>query len=536
MVLLKTPRGSTIARPKQNHVSLRARFVSESLLVALARVYPRALDSLVLTKGGTPVTDNVFSVPPLLLPRANRRNHRAIWRPKLEALEDRVTPTNLPDGFSESLVASGMSSPTAMAQAPDGRIFVDMQGGDARVIKDGNLLPTPFVHFNVDSSGERGLLGVAFDPDFANNQYVYFYYTVPGSPAHNRVSRFTADGDVAMAGSEVVLLDLDNLSGATNHNGGGLHFGLDGKLYISVGENANPNNSQTLSNLLGKMLRINPDGSIPDDNPYVGVEGARGEIWALGFRNPYTFAVQPGSGRIFVNDVGSSPPNAREEINDLGPGGNYGWPKYEGYTDDPDYVSPLYAYASGVTDPDTGDFVCAIVGGTFYNPDNTQFPPEYTGTYFFSDLCGHWIKQFNADTGDITVFATASPGNKVDLLVDPNGSLFYLSQDSGGRLYRIDYSPPETTSPPAARAALENLTDLAILRMMGNTWQLGSVTPNVETPSAGATQSVRPDDADQFLAGSATEVRSPALTAAKAVTTTSAPTAADGPLTDPILT
>src|SRR5262249_33295487 len=160
--------------------------------------------------------------------------------------------------------------------------------------------------------GERGLLGVAFDPDFATNQFVYVYHTVPGSPPHNRVSRFTANGDVAASGSEVPILDLDNLSGATNHNGGAIHFGPDGKLYVDVGENADASNSQSLDNRLGKVLRINPDGSIPSDNPtsFPGISGsptgANRAIWAVGLRNPFTFAFQPGTGRLFINDVGQS--------------------------------------------------------------------------------------------------------------------------------------------------------------------------------------------------------------------------------------
>src|SRR5207244_9287032 len=172
------------------------------------------------------------------------------------------TPTPTP-GFIESQVAGGLSSPTAMAFAPDGRLFVCEQGGQLRVIKNGALLATPFVSVTVDSSGERGLLGVTFDPNFASNNFIYIYYTVPGSPAHNRVSRFTASGDVAVAGSEFVLLNLNNLSTATNHNGGAIHFGPDGQLYIAVGENANTSTAQTLSNLLGKVLRIYSDGSIP---------------------------------------------------------------------------------------------------------------------------------------------------------------------------------------------------------------------------------------------------------------------------------
>src|SRR5438477_10978536 len=171
-----------------------------------------------------------------------------------------ATAANLPSGFTETQFGSNLSgSPTAMAFAPDGRLFVCQQGGQLRVIKNGLLLSTPFVSLTVDSSGERGLLGIAFDPNFATNNYVYLYYTVPTSPIHNRVSRFTAAGDTAAPGSQAVILELNNLTSATNHNGGALHFGPDGELYVGVGENANGANSQTLSNLLGKMLRINAD-------------------------------------------------------------------------------------------------------------------------------------------------------------------------------------------------------------------------------------------------------------------------------------
>src|SRR6266700_4844186 len=241
----------------------------------------------------------------------------------LAFVSSRATAATLPPGFTEAQVGSNLSgSPTAMAFAPDERLFVCQQGGQLRVIKNGVLLSTPFVTLTVDSSGERGLLGIAFDPNFATNNYVYLYYTVPGSPSHNRLSRFTASGDVAAGGSEVAILNLDNLTTATNHNGGAIHFGSDGKLYIAVGENANPANSQTLTNLLGKVLRINSDGTIPSDNPFFNTSGARKEIWALGLRNPFTFAFQPGTTRMFINDVGQ---NTWEEIDDGVAGSNYGW-------------------------------------------------------------------------------------------------------------------------------------------------------------------------------------------------------------------
>ena len=140
----------------------------------------------------------------------------------------RSAAATVPSGFAETQVASGLPAPTAMTFSPDGRLFVAEQGGRLRVIKNGALLGTPFVTVNVNSSGERGLLGVAFDPNFAVNQFVYVYYTTASSPIHNRISRFTAMGDVVAPGNEVVIMDLDNLSSATNHNGGAIHFGPDG--------------------------------------------------------------------------------------------------------------------------------------------------------------------------------------------------------------------------------------------------------------------------------------------------------------------
>lgn len=172
---------------------------------------------------------------------------------------------------------------------------------------------------SVNSSGERGLLGVAFDPNFASNQFIYVFYTATTPAVHNRISRFKANGDVVDTSvAEVVLLDFDNLSGATNHNGGAMHFGLDGKLYAAHGDNANGNNSQTLGNLLGKVIRMNPvpdsTAQIPADNPFFATATGKNRlIWTLGLRNPFTFNIQPGTGLTDVNDVGEV---TWEEIND----------------------------------------------------------------------------------------------------------------------------------------------------------------------------------------------------------------------------
>ncbi|HEY9824685.1 MAG TPA: PQQ-dependent sugar dehydrogenase, partial [Stenomitos sp.] len=232
----------------------------------------------------------------------------------------------VPTGFQDKVVATGLNNPTAMAIAPDGRVFITEQAGKLRVVKRDRLLAQPFMNISaaVDPSGERGLLGIAFDPDFVSNQWIYVYYTSKTPQIHNRVSRFTANGDVVVPGSEKILLDIQPLTGATNHNGGALHFGKDGTLFIAVGENATPENAQTLKNLKGKLLRINKDGTIPTTNPFfTETSGKNRAIWALGLRNPFTFAVQPGTGRIHINDVGQG---TWEEINAGVKGANYGWP------------------------------------------------------------------------------------------------------------------------------------------------------------------------------------------------------------------
>ena len=334
-------------------------------------------------------------------------------------------------GFTEALVASGLQSPTAMEFAPDGRLFVLEQAGRVRVIKNGSLLSTPFMTKTVSSSGERGMLGIAFDPDFAATQYVYLYYTAPSPTIHNKVVRVRANGDVAEAGSEVTLLDLPTLS-ATNHNGGAIHFGQDGKLYIGVGDNAVSQNSQSLNTTLGKLLRINADGSIPADNPfYAQTSGISRAIWALGLRNPFTFAVA-ANGTIYINDVGQ---DRFEEVNEGAPGANYGWPTTEGATTDPRFVTPRYAYGRSGTISG-----CAITGGAFYNPASPRFPSGYVGDYFFADYCSGRIYHLDTSSFTATIFTGDNDG-PVDLKVSDDGRLYYLSNNSGV-IYRIDYNSP----------------------------------------------------------------------------------------------
>jgi hypothetical protein len=243
-----------------------------------------------------------------------------------------------------------------------------------------------------------------------------------------------------------VLLELDNLSTATNHNGGAIHFGPDGKLYVAVGENANGSNAQVLTNLLGKILRLNADGTIPTDNPFLSsTSGKNRAIWALGLRNPFTFTFRRTTGRMFVNDVGEV---TWEEINDGIAGSNYGWPTTEGMTTDPRFRSPLLAYGHG-SGATTG---CAITGGAFYDPISVQFPTSYVGKYFFADYCSGWIRLFDPATAIATSFASGV-SSPVDLKVGADGALYYLARGTGsvGRVRFAGNTPPQITAQPQSQ-------------------------------------------------------------------------------------
>ena len=398
-----------------------------------------------------------------------------------------------PSGFSEVQIVTGIANPTAMAFAPDGRIFVCEQGGSLRVVKNGTLLTAPFLTVNVDFNGERGLLGVAFHPNFINNHFIYIYYTVPTSPIHNRLSRFTANGDVVSPGSEVVLLDLDNLSTATNHNGGAIHFGLDGKLYVAVGDNANGNNSQSFSTRLGKILRVNDDGTIPSDNPFFSssnVLGLNKAIWALGLRNPFTFSFHPVNGRMHINDVGQ---NTWEEVNLGAAGANYGWQIYEGFDGgDPNYADPLIAYAHATGTP-TG---CAITGGAFYT--GTKYPIAYADNYFYADFCSQFIYRLEPPSYTTQIaFGTGLGKSAVDIQYY-NGDLYYLTRDTGGSVFRIEVSQgtsPAITIQPVNRTVSVNQTATFTVAASGDAplsyqWQRNHVnisgapnSPSYTTPA-----------------------------------------------------
>lgn len=377
------------------------------------------------------------------------------------SLIDQAGAASVPDGFVDTQVADGLNSPTAVTVLPDRRVLVVQQNGIIRIIKDDTMLPANFHTVqNVDSYAERGCLGITNDPAFADNHFVYIYCTITdGKNSFNRILRVTEANDKAVAGSEQVILTLPDVPPGTQwHMGGALRFGTDGKLYVAVGDHEDTkqptasSNSQNLSNPFGKILRINADGTIPPDNPYANTPGAYPANFNLGLRNPFTFDIQPGTGLMYINDVGEG---SWEEINQGLPGANYGWPAAEGDTSDSRYTNPVYAYSHRDG--------CAITGGVFYNPPTRQFPASYTGKYLFADFCTGTIHSIDpANPAAASGFAT-DIGNPDNLAVSPDGSLYYLARNQSagisgagaGTIGKISFTntmAPRITQQPQAQA------------------------------------------------------------------------------------
>lgn len=346
-----------------------------------------------------------------------------------------------PADFQTSLViGDGLDGPSGFEIAPDGRIFVLERAGKIKVIKNGQLLPTPFADLPSEDTGDRGLIGIAFDPDFGDsNHYVYFYYT--GHDLLNHLVRFSAADDVGADGP----LELFRTSSPSQllHVGGSIRFGPDGKLYFAVGDNGNGALAQELDNPHGKILRINKDGSIPADNPFAGQPGKLGAIWAYGFRNPWRFQFDSATNELYGGDVGNF---SWEEVNHIVKGGNYGWPIHEGMCTSgcAGYINPIHAY------PHAGESA-AVTGGPVYRSD--MFPAEYRGDLFFGDYAKGFIKHADLDAnGNITAVHDFDDqaGSVVDMKVAPDGSLYYLTFYPGA-LYRVSYNT--TSHVPVARAA-----------------------------------------------------------------------------------
>jgi glucose/arabinose dehydrogenase len=345
-------------------------------------------------------------------------------------------------------VATVPGRPLAIANAGDGsgRLFVAEQGGRIYVITNGSVRGTPFLDLSgrISCCGERGLLGLAFHPDFPTDPRVFVDYTDPSGATV--VSSFTVDPGTpnqADPGSEVVILTVPQPY--ANHNGGTILFGPDGYLYISLGDGGSGgdplNNGQSLGTLLGKILRIDIDHSsggasyaIPASNPFTGTAGAKGEIWLYGLRNPFRFSFDRATGDLWIGDVGQ---NAWEEVDvaRAGVGGlNLGWRVMEG---NHCYNPSSGCSTSGKTLPVveySHDFGCAVIGGYVYRGSAS---PVLRGGYVFTDECSGltWAVRAAASGPQALVQVAAGPGNIAGYGESESGELYAASL--GGQIYRI---------------------------------------------------------------------------------------------------
>jgi glucose/arabinose dehydrogenase len=387
--------------------------------------------------------------------------------------------TTLPGGFTDSLVTDEVSQPIALDFTPDGRLLVTSKPGRLYVHEDGQTTLALDLSSKICSNSERGLLGVAVDPNFEDpgSNYVYLYYTAKVGPtcqdpgdAVNRVSRFVMNDDNTVdENSEEVLIDnIPSPNG--NHNAGDLKFGNDGYLYVSVGDGgcnyAKLNKCQYRNGasrvrhvLLGKVLRITPDGGIPATNPFRGPDSGRcnetgrtdrkhcRETFARGFRNPFRMAFDPDAPktRFFINDVGGK---WWEEIDRAQSGADYGWNLCEGRRDNPyrsgkvncdgsKYRGPIHQY--------NHDAGCSSITGGSFVPNDGSWPAEYDNVYLFGDFVCNKIfelkPQRDGSGFDQTLFTTLSGGGPITMTFGPpNSDLYYTTFAGGGQVRRIAYT------------------------------------------------------------------------------------------------
>jgi hypothetical protein len=356
------------------------------------------------------------------------------------------------EGLRATPVLRGLRAPVFVTAPPgDPRLFVVEQPGRIRVVRDGKLLERPFLDLTdrVGYGGERGLLGLAFHPLYARNGFFFVNYT--DKNGDTQIVRFKAGAisDVADRGSASTVLSVEQPY--ANHNGGMIAFAPDGKLWVGMGDGGSggdpQGNGQNPATLLGKILRLDVDQApyvIPSDNPFANRSGARGEIWAMGVRNPWRFSFDRGAPLVYVADVGQ---NAWEEVNVApvtGAGLDYGWNRREG----------LHAFRASPPRPNTLDPIeeyahsegCSVTGGYVYRG---RAMPQLAGTYFFADYCRGWVRSFRWANGRVSErreWKLGPLGSITSFGEDAAGELYVTSDD--GSVYRLEAVPPAA---PATR-------------------------------------------------------------------------------------
>jgi len=358
--------------------------------------------------------------------------------------------------FSTEIVVDDLNQPITMTFLPNGRMLVLQKDGNI-AITDPSTPETDSQTYmslsNIDTSGERGLVGIALDPNFEQNGQFYLYYQAK-DPAKSRVSRFQHvenSGGLSSRGdnsSEIVIWQDSDTYDAEYHFGGGLDFGPNGLLYLTVGEEFNGTQSQDLTTSGGKVHRFDTDGSVPSDNPYVDDPDALDTIWATGLRNPFRAKWDRQTERYFIGDVGGNVDDSVEEINLGQRGANYGWPNCEGPCNG--YTDPIYSYPHR----EQGG---SVVAGPVYHGD--QYPNEYTNAFFFADYVFNEIRYLTFDdSGQVTgnyLFRNVG-GRPVDLREGSDGALYY-TRLAYGNVKRIEYDA--AISEPSVTSASANKTN-----------------------------------------------------------------------------
>jgi glucose/arabinose dehydrogenase len=327
--------------------------------------------------------------------------------------EPGITETPLPEVND---FVTGLESPWAIAFAPDSRIFITERSGNIRVVINGQLSTQPWITLDVTAIGEAGLLGLAIDPDFTDNHYVYAAYTYrdDSGDLKNQIVRLRDDTETNQGIMDMVL--LNDIPAGSNHNGGRVKFGPDGKLYWTMGDAGNADTAQDLSSLNGKILRLNADGTIPEDNPFPG-----STVYSYGHRNPQGLAWQPGTGRLYSTEHGSS---ATDEVNLIEAGQNYGWPIIRGDESQANLISPVIH--SGVV-------TWAPSGAAF--ADNGP----WEGSLLFVGLRGQSLYRLLLDQDNpskvvkFESYFTGEYGRLRDIVQGPDGALYILTNNTDGR-------------------------------------------------------------------------------------------------------